>query len=118
MIQIPAQARIFVAHQPLNFRNGIDGTAAVCRQVLAEDPMTGAVFVFRNRKGTMIRILSYDGQGFLLCTKRFSSGKLKWWVPQDWGKEILAAEIQVLLWGGNPAKAGFKEIWKKITTNH
>lgn len=115
MIQIPSQARIFVAHEPINFRNGIDGTVAICRQVLDQDPMTGAVFVFRNRRRTMIRLLSYDGQGFWLCIKRFSAGRLKWWIPKKLDKEILAAQVQVLLWGGNPSSSDFKDIWKKIT---
>jgi len=115
MIQVPSQARVFISHESLNFRNGIDGTAAVCRQVLEKDPMTGAVFVFRNRKGTMIRLLCYDGQGFWLCTKRFSEGKLRWWVPKNHGLEIFAAEIAVLIWGGNPSRCDFKSIWRKIT---
>lgn len=115
MIQIPHQARIFIAHEPINFRSGIDGTAAICRQILEQDPMSGAVFVFRNRLGTMIRLLSYDGQGFLLCTKRFSSGRLKWWFPQNNDKEVVAAEVQVLLWGGNPSNAGFKEVWRRVS---
>ena len=43
---------------------GIDGLAAVCRQVLGDNPLEGAVYVFRNRAGTALKLLLYDGQGY------------------------------------------------------
>jgi len=51
MIQITPQMRILVACQPVDFRRGIDGLAATCRQVLKENPMDGALFLFCNRRG-------------------------------------------------------------------
>ena len=63
MIQTSPSMRILVATQPVDFRRGIDGLAATCRKELQQDPMTGCAFVFRNRKGTAIKILLYDGQG-------------------------------------------------------
>ena len=68
MLQLTPQSRIFVAVEPVDFRRGIDGLAAVCRQRLAQNPLTGAVYVFRNRRATAIKVLFYDGQGFWLCT--------------------------------------------------
>ena len=62
--QLTPQSRIFLATQPVDFRKGIDGLAAVCRKELGEQPLSGAVFVFRNRSGTALKILFYDGQGF------------------------------------------------------
>ena len=72
MIQISPQTRVFVALQAVDFRKGIDGLAAVCRQLLSRDPMSGTLFLFRNKARTSLRILAYDGQGFWLCTKRLS----------------------------------------------
>ena len=63
MIQITPQMRLLVAVAPADFRQGIDGLARVCRESLG-DPFAGTVFVFRNRRGTAIKILAYDGQGF------------------------------------------------------
>ena len=60
MVQLTPQSRIFLATQPVDFRKGIDGLAAVCRQVLGEQPLSGAVYVFRNRSSTAIKILFYD----------------------------------------------------------
>jgi len=62
--------RILVAIEPADFRCGIDGLARLCRTALAENPLSGTVFVFRNRRRTGIRVLVYDGQGFWLCYKR------------------------------------------------
>ena len=70
---------IFVAVEAADFRNGIDGLAALCRLRLAQDPLSGAVFVFRSRRGHSIKILAYDGQGFWLCLKRLSQGRFRHW---------------------------------------
>ncbi len=73
MTQIPAHATVVVMLEPINFRAGI---AAIARLVLERDPMGGALFVFRNRRGHMLRVLvlCFDGAGFWLCTKRLSKG--------------------------------------------
>jgi transposase len=67
MIQIAPQMRLLVAVEPADFRRGIDGLVRVCREALGADPFSGAVFVFRNRRATAIKLLTYDGQGFWLC---------------------------------------------------
>ena len=74
MIQVTPQMRILVAIEPVDFRAGIDGIARVCRERLSSDPFSGAAYVFRNRRGTAIKVLVYDGQGFWLCHKRLSAG--------------------------------------------
>ena len=74
MIQITPQMRILVAVEAQDFRKGIDGLARVCREVLAADPFDGALFVFRNRRGTAIKCLVYDSQGFWLAQKRSREG--------------------------------------------
>ena len=67
MLQITPQMKVLVAVNAVDFRNGIDGLAALCQKMLAHDPFTGTVFVFRNRRATAIKVLVYDGQGFWLC---------------------------------------------------
>jgi transposase len=66
MLQLTPQSRIFVATEPVDFRKGIDGLAAVCRRALGDNPLSGALYVFRNRAGTTLKILCYDGQGYWL----------------------------------------------------
>jgi len=64
MLQITPQMKILVAIEPADFRRGIDGLARLCRDALQQDPFTGTIFVFRNRRGTGLKLLTYDGQGF------------------------------------------------------
>jgi transposase len=65
-LQLTPQSRVFVALAPVDFRNGIDGLAAVCRRAFGQNPLDGAIYVFRNRTGTALKVLSYDGQGYWL----------------------------------------------------
>ncbi|MCP3881896.1 MAG: IS66 family insertion sequence element accessory protein TnpB [Sulfitobacter sp.] len=60
MLQLTPQSRVFLAVEPADFRRGIDGLAALCRQRLGENPLDGAIFVFRNRRGTSLKLLCPD----------------------------------------------------------
>jgi len=114
MIQLTPQSSILVATQPVDFRKGIDGLAAICRQVFKYDPFSGTVFVFRNRRRTAIKILMYDGQGFWLCQKRLSSGTLTWW-PDDGTLTPLAIyQLQILLWNSRFSAAKEPKLWKPV----
>lgn len=115
MIQITPQMRIFVALEDIDFRKGIDGLAAACRQCLAQDPFSGTLFLFRNRQRNSLKLLVHDGQGFWLCTKRLSKGKFHWWPEQSQTCVIIEAhELQTLLWNGDPCSASFSEKWRKF----
>jgi hypothetical protein len=59
MVQLTPQRRVLLAREPTDFPRGIEGLAALCRQRLGEDPMAGAIFVFRNRPGTSLKLLSW-----------------------------------------------------------
>jgi transposase len=119
MIQITPQMRILVAIEPADFRRGIDGLAQVCRQRLEQDPFNGCLFVFRNRRGTALKVLVYDGQGFWLCHKRLSSGHFRWWPSRaDVGEaaaKLAAHQLQVLLSAGNPAGTQAAPEWRPVS---
>lgn len=115
MVQLTPQSRIFVAVEPVDFRKGIDGLAAVCRQRLADNPLDGAVYVFRNRTGTTLKLLVYDGQGFWLCTKRLSQGRFRWWpTVATPSLRLSARELSILLWNGNPERAQLAPDWRQV----
>jgi transposase len=100
MLQLSPQTRILLATEPVDFRKGIDGLAAVCRRVLMEHPL---------------KLLCYDGQGYWLCTKRLSQGRFTWWpTTQDTGTRLSARELAIVLWNGNPERAGMADDWKKL----
>jgi transposase len=117
MIQLTPQMRILVSVEPADFRRGIDGLCQLCRQVLSSDPFSGAVFVFRNRHATAIKILAYDGQGFWLCQKRWSKGRFRYW-PRGNGdavaRQLFAHQLQVLLAGGDPEATKAAPQWRPI----
>ncbi len=79
MIQLIPQLHILLACKPVDFRCGIDGLAALCRIALDQNPMSGTLFVFRNRRGTALKMICYDGIGYWMVTRRFSRGKLRYW---------------------------------------
>jgi transposase len=121
MLTVSANTRCFVCIEPQDFRKGIDGIAAIVRQRIAHDPMSGALYLFRNGNRTSIKVLFYDGSGYWLCLRRLSSGRLKWWPEQQDVKNpemvatLSAREIQVILWNGDPSSTQFGEEWKKMT---
>lgn len=73
MLQLTPQMRILVAVEPVDFRNGIDGLVRLCKEALGRDPFQGSVFAFRNRRGTAVKVLMYDGQGFWLAHKKLEA---------------------------------------------
>jgi transposase len=117
MIPIASTTQVLVMHEPVSFRCGIDGTVAIARLVLQKEPMDGAMFVFRNKSRQMLRILHYDGSGYWICTKRLSKGCFSAW-PQGDGtapcSPLLARELQVLIWGGDPARCAFPQLWRRV----
>ncbi len=81
MLQITPHIKILVAIDVVDFRKGIDGLVAFCKKTLKQDPFSGTLFVFRNRRATAVKVLVYAGQGFWLCQKRLSSSRFGNW-PQ------------------------------------
>jgi transposase len=120
MLQITPQMRILVAIGAVDFRRGIDGLAQLCRVKIGADPFSGTLFVFRNRRGTAIKILAYDGQGYWLCQKRLSKGKFHWWPSSE--NEVVsplqAHELQVLLYAGDPSATRTVPIWRRVTVRN
>ena len=115
MLQLTPQSRIFVATEPVDFRKGIDGLSAVCRQRLGDNPLEGAVYVFRNRSGTALKLLLYDGQGFWLLMKRLSQGRFTWWPnTQDARVPVSARELMILMWNGDPGRAQMAQDWRRV----
>jgi len=116
MIQITPQMQIWLAVESVDFRRGIDGLARVCREFLKTDPFSGALFVFRNKRATAIKLLVYDAQGFWLCQKRLSQGRFRWWPRESDGerKSLMAHELQLLIWNGNPEGGQVAPLWKRL----
>lgn len=117
MLSLTPQMKILLAYHPIDFRKGIDSIVSLCRNHLQVDPFCGTLFVFRNHKANAVKILVYDGTGFWLCLKRFSSGRLAWW-PQD-SKQSLSPlavqQLQVLLYQSNPSLIDWTKDFRKLS---
>jgi transposase len=103
MIHLTCDTQILLATEPADFRCGIDGFAAKCRQQLEHNPRNGVLFVFINRNKTMVRGLCYDGTGFWLMTKRLSEGRFKGWPKSgEVCTSVIAQQLRTLLSGQAP----------------
>lgn len=101
MIHLTSDTQILLAIQPADFRCGIDGFAALCRRQLTQEPRNGTLFVFINRRRTMLRALCYDGTGFWLMSKRLSKGRFQDW-PRSYQEPVAplaAKQLKALLQG-------------------
>ena len=116
MIQISPQMRILAAVESVDGRKGFDALAQLCREKLQDDPLSGCLFLFRNRRGDTIIALCYDGQGLWHCRKRLSQGRFRFWAEGSDGSRAQALEAhqaQLLLAAGNPATAA-APVWRPI----
>ena len=99
MIGLPANTRVWLVAGHTDMRKGFDGLAALVQTALAANPFCGHVFVFRGRRGDIVKLLWFDGQGLLLLTKRLERGRFVW--PQATGGSVAltAAQLSMLLEG-------------------
>jgi transposase len=117
MISFPANTDIFVCHLPVSFGCGIDGMIRYCKIILNKEPLSSAYFMYVNKGKEQIRVLWYDGQGFLLCTKRSSQGRFSNWPKNT--EELYSTfsfiDAQIIFTGANLKQVKSKNIWKKIS---
>ena len=78
MLSFPASVRIYVAIGATDMRKSFDGLCGVVQDVLALDPYSGHVFVFCNRRRTILKMLVWDRSGFFLFGKRLEQGTYAW----------------------------------------
>lgn len=116
MLQITPHHTLLLATQPVDFRKGVDGLAALCRQHLSQDPFSGTLFIFTNRRRTAVKVLVYDGQGFWLSLKRFSRGKLAWWPDSAQTLYTIDAKhLAILLYQGHPYHTKLPDDWRPLS---
>ena len=115
MIQITPHMRVLVAIEPVDGRKGIDSLAQLCREKLSEDPFSGCVVIFRSRRRTAIRLLTYDGQGYCFLQKRLSKGYFRWWPEGDQvTKRLESYEAQLLLAAGDVSRVNAAPMWRRV----
>ena len=102
MLSLPPSVKVYLAVDPVDMRKGMDALSNVVRNVIRQEPMSGHLFVFRGRRGHMLRILFWDRNGWALYTKRLEVGTFHLPVIVAEGAqrvEIESAELALMLEG-------------------
>lgn len=99
MLTPASTVRVFVACVPVDLRRSFDSLAACTRELLEQDPLSGHLFVFRNRQGDRVKILYWDRTGYCLWYKRLERGTFRLPSGGSGGREITSAELILLLEG-------------------
>ena len=99
MIGLPAGTRVWLAAGRTDMRRGFDGLAALVQTNLTQDPFSGHVFVFRGRRGDIIKLLWWDGQGMCLFAKRLEKGRFIWPQADSGSVALTPAQLSMLLEG-------------------
>ena len=99
MLSLSAALRIFLAVEPADMRKGFDGLSQLVRDRIAQDPLSGHLFVFRNRRRDRIKILYWDRDGFALWYKRLEKGTFRFPEAKDGRVEVTPAEMAAVLEG-------------------
>jgi transposase len=99
LLSLPTSVRIWLATRPTDLRKSFDSLAEVVRQQLQGDPLSGQLFVFRNKRADRIKLLYWDEDGFVLIYKRLEAGTFRFPPADESGVEIRAADLQLLLDG-------------------
>ncbi len=117
MILVPAGVRVHIALGVTDLRKGLDGLAMLVQGVLEQDPFSGHLFAFRDRKANLIKIVFWDGTGLCLFTKRLEQGRFPWPGAVEPGDSVALSseQLSMLIEGidwraperiGRPAVAG------------
>ena len=99
MIPVPAGARVYLAAGVTDMRKGFDGLAMLVQEHLRRDPFSGQAFVFRGRRGDLIKVLWWDGQGLCLFAKRLEKGRFVWPRRRSGAVALTPAQLSMLLEG-------------------
>jgi transposase len=99
MITVPAGVRVYLAMGPSDMRRGFDGLSMQVQELLKLDPFSGHLFAFRGRRGGLVKILYWDGQGFCLFAKRLEKGRFVWPITKEGVATLTPAQLSMLLEG-------------------
>jgi len=106
--------RVLIAAKPVDFRKGANGLAALAKEVLAQDPFSGAIIVFRAKRMDRVKILLWDGSGLVLVWKRLEQGGFKWPPIMDGVMQLSPAQLAALIEGLDWTRVHVRETVRPI----
>jgi transposase len=108
MMLVGTDLQVLVAKKPVDFRKQADTLAALVQEVLAANPYSGAVYVFRAKRSDRVKLLWWDGTGVCLLTKRLEGSQFRWPAIEDGVVQLTPGQLAALLegteWGGLGAR--------------
>jgi transposase len=96
VIQLPVGTKVWIAAGVTDLRRGFDGLSAQIQNVLHEQPFSGHVFVFRGRRGDIVKLLWWDGDGLCLFAKRLERGRFIWPKADSGVVQLSRAQLSML----------------------
>lgn len=100
-LAFPPSTKIYLSLAPCDMRKGFDGLSAQVRNILQLDPFSGAVFLFRGKRGDRLKALVWDGSGLCVYAKRLERGKFVWPRAHEGALRLSAAQMAMLIEGLN-----------------
>ena len=99
MLRLPPDVRIFISSEPCDMRRQFNGLAALVRSGMGRDPESGDLYIFRNRKSDIIKVLFFDRHGYCMLAKRLERGafRIKLNAADGTAVELTAQELAHLL---------------------
>ena len=113
-VPLSGGVRVLIAAKPVDFRKGANGLAALAKEVLAQDPFSGAIIVFRAKRTDRVKILLWDGSGLMLVWKRLEQGGFKWPPIMDGMMQLSPAQLAALIEGLDWTRVHVPEIVRPI----
>jgi transposase len=99
MLALRTGTRIWIAAGVTDMRKGLDGLAALVQETLKENPFSGQLFAFRGKRGHLVKLLWWDGDGLCLFVKRLERGRFVWPQASDGSVALTTAQLSMLLEG-------------------
>jgi transposase len=99
MIALPAGTQVWIAAGRTDLRRGFTGLSAIVQGTLEQNPYSGHVFVFRGRRGDLLKVLWWDGDGLCLLAKRLEEGRFVWPQAESGKVALTRAQLAMLLEG-------------------
>jgi transposase len=99
MIGLPSNTQIWIAAGVTDLRRGFDGLSALVQTKLEKSPLSGQVFIFRGRRGDLVKLIWFDGDGLCLFCKRLERGKFVWPQATEGSVSLSRAQLSMLLEG-------------------
>ncbi len=113
MLTFSGSLRVYLSVEPCDMRKSFNGLYALAEGTLKEDPKSGALFVFTNKRRNRIKILYFDGTGLWVMTKRLEQGTFSWPKSAEAGRARLSLtpEAFAMLTDGIDLRDGCRRVW-------